>query len=64
MEIYQEILVELGKLYRDLSSERIDEHDFISSIQSLVANEFGWDSPVIDFEAKNSEVEKWLEEWY
>lgn len=64
MEIYQEILVELGKLYRDVSGERIDVHDFISSIQSLVANEFGWDSPVIDYEAKNSEVEKWLEEWY
>ena len=59
MECYQEILVKLGKLYRDLSSERIDEFTFIHSIQSMVADEFGWDSPVTDFEAKNSEVEKW-----
>jgi len=54
-DVYDEWILKLSLLFRQLSAEVIDEHDFIRGIEKLIIDETG-DWTLLDYESDNN---KW-----
>jgi len=50
-DVYDEWILKLSRLFRRLSAEVIDEHDFIRGIERLIIDETG-DWTLLDYESE------------